>query len=1531
MRYSFGKRIWSMLLVIVLTLGMLPVFASHVEVEAEAAISGLDSLTCANIISNTTRRNYLDTMMRYYINNYSSLSSALTAGKSVVFMFEGGSDYYDTYAYADGSGQTRMQAVCIVVQLNSSGKPYIAFSSERCCSIPDNANYVTPGYETSGSTTILDGIYKMTTVNHNGNYAAHTTTCYTGWYTPYAGSTGYSYDCNGINIHTRSVNYALSGGGNSMGCQLIGYGASSSNEYNQFMKTVTGCTFNAYDGTQRTFSSTGSYTGYYVVDRQLGLMNPGGVEYGSGSLIELYTKGDLNGITAFSTSARANASFGYTSDCDFYPSSCEFKITNSSTMNSEPCAEGSNDSEVLQNISAGQTFTSVGMYKNTAGNYWYQVETSSGDPGYIYAGDTTYVKEITSDITISDYDVPNGHVAGDKFYVTGSIKSKGNRIDTAATWIHSGFGTSGSKVTGGSDTVSGYSYTLVNSPVDFATSFGDLTSGKYTYAISTTYTNYYAKSAQTLGTNTGTKMLVEEYFMVIPSSVSQSSCSHSYTTTSVKAATCTAAGVQVKSCSKCGLVTEQTVPAKGHSYGAWSVSNATCTTAGTKSRTCTACGDVETQTIAASHTYNLTTHTATCGDYARYEFICSKCGHNYVLKANELAAGWIDYLPTGMAASLFRTKTQYRYADYQTKTSYESSMSGYTLKSSQWVQSGTGTVNYVNSWPSGFSTSSSLYTKYNNRNSKMTASETATTKTSINSDKVVGYLYYHWCYSGSYYSTSSKSGSYTTFHAYYDTTNPSSFTCDTSDMSYKTAHSTCSNSDWWFVTDVYAQSYTSYKKQFTYERWSDFSGWSDTPVTASTTRKVETRTVYQLKEATMGSHVWSGGSCAVCGETCAHQYSNGVCSLCGKSCIHNYINGSCSICGKVCSHVYANGTCTTCGNVCVHNYVSGTCTVCGLNEKVNEYYLFGFINGANYACEEDYENIGQYKFVDGKLTATFTQNSYVAVKTGDNSAWYMTNGYQGQGISSVKLYNTEVVGTSSDKLYVPMGREITFTLVDNGDGTLTLSYVAATCPHTIHDVNGYCINCGEFVGHGFVDGICTQCGGVCQHDFVDGVCALCGSIYQDYYLFGYINGANYGCEEDYANRGDYLFEEGQLVVTFDSDSYVAVKTADNNTWYMTNGWQGFETTSAILYNTATSEIVADKMFVPGGVEITFTLEENDNGTLTLSYEVAEPEEIVPPTITLSYPTLSFEDQIQYNVYFTLSDMTNVTEMGLVTFDSKLTTGTIADAVDVIPGYTTSGSSFIAHTRGIPAKNLGDALYFKVYAMLVDGSYIYTDIAGYNAVAYAKTILSSSSTSMDAKRLMVAMLNYGAAAQVAFSYNTDNLMNAFLKEPAQNLIQPYNESMVDDVVTASTAKAGHFVMQSGSYTSIYPTVSFEGAFSVNYYFAAGKNPDNGLTFVYWDAAAYNSVDKLTTANATGRMKMVLDGDKWTAAVEGIAAKDIDKTIYVAAIYQSDGTVYTSKVIPYSIGKYCEGIAASGNAFGAATAVYGYYAKTYFANL
>ncbi len=254
-----------------------------------------------------------------------------------------------------------------------------------------------------------------------------------------------------------------------------------------------------------------------------------------------------------------------------------------------------------------------------------------------------------------------------------------------------------------------------------------------------------------------------------------------------------------------------------------------------------------------------------------------------------------------------------------------------------------------------------------------------------------------------------------------------------------------------------------------------------------------------------------------------------------------------------------------------------------------DYYLFGYIDGANYGCEEDYENLGEYHFVNGQVTATFSQTSYVAVKTADNSNWFMTDGYQGK-VESVILENTTGLGVDADKLIVPAGT-VTFTLVENGDGTLTLSYESD----------------GEFTDD------------TTPTPTTPAPTTTPGSLTGDYYLFGYIDGANYGCEEDYENLGEYHFVNGQVTATFSQTSYVAVKTADNSNWFMTDGYQG-KVESVILENTTGLGVDADKLIVPAGT-VTFTLVENGDGTLTLSYESdGEFTDDTTPTPTTPAPT-----------------------------------------------------------------------------------------------------------------------------------------------------------------------------------------------------------------------------------------------------------------------------------------------------------------------
>ncbi len=88
------------------------------------------------------------------------------------------------------------------------------------------------------------------------------------------------------------------------------------------------------------------------------------------------------------------------------------------------------------------------------------------------------------------------------------------------------------------------------------------------------------------------------------------------------------------------------------------------------------------------------------------------------------------------------TKTSY--AD-----SYDTSLSGYSLLSSEWTPSGSGSMNYA-SFPSGFDTGHSIYTSFAKSSvCPYSSSETETAKRTV-SDSWGGYVYWHWMYNVSY-------------------------------------------------------------------------------------------------------------------------------------------------------------------------------------------------------------------------------------------------------------------------------------------------------------------------------------------------------------------------------------------------------------------------------------------------------------------------------------------------------------------------------------------------------------------------------------------------------------------------------------------------------------------------------------------------------------------------------------------------------------------------------------------------------------
>ncbi len=823
--------------------------------------------------------------------------------------------------------------------------------------------------------------------------------------------------------------------------------------------------------------------------------------------------------------------------------SAQVTATETVTLRSLPNA----DSAQIGTVTSGTTIEITGYFEDSTGAVWYKTT----DGSWINSAQTEFDSYLKT-VSITGRSFPQGDLGlGEEFLLKGLI-SAGNPIVSITASILTGDEVE-QQISFGFDGIA--AYTIDSSELDEEICFADLAEGSYTFHLIV-----LEEGSCPAGGTQKLKTLWSTSF-----TVGTGDCAHIYIGTEIEAASCEADGLIKHTCSECGATYDEVIDALGHDYVAQII-------------------------------------PATCIDYDKAIYTCSHCGDSYVEYADGTYTDWSETVPSDVDGSLIETKVQYRHSDYETVTSTDETMSGWELVSSEWIEIESGSIQYVTSWPAGFSTEHSLYSTYNN--TAVTATETATDKTIIDSDKVTGYLYYHWC-RGTYTegpinrkAKDTMQDDCTVFHAFFSSVAPSTMEI-ASDGSVVYANADCcTDSHWYYNTPVNTQTYTTSENEFTYGRWTDWSDWTDEEYVEDETCKVESRTLYRYISGQLGDHSWENGVCTVCGA-------------------------------------------------------------------------------------------------------------------------------------------------------------------------------------------------------------------------------------------------------------------------------------------------------------------------------------------------AEPEYVAPALKGKSF-TLSFEDEILVNFYFTAENVTVGAEnMGMLVFYEKPAAVdiTLADALYKAEFVESSGR-YAATTDGIAAKEMGDSRYYAAYAKLKNGTYVYSSAYEYSPKKYAYNMLSKATVTEKQKALCVAMLNYGAAAQSYFSYQTENLMNASLTEEQKNMVIAYSADLFTGPVQAATAKIGQFAKTESGFSQRTATVSFDGALAINYYFTPNAQIDDAITFYYWSSEDYASAETLTPDNAAGSLTMgeANNGSYW-AQVSGIAAKQIDDTYYVAAVYTSGGETLCSGVIAYSLSKYCINHAKDGDSMqelAAAAAMYGYYAKAYFSN-
>lgn len=357
----------------------------------------------------------------------------------------------------------------------------------------------------------------------------------------------------------------------------------------------------------------------------------------------------------------------------------------------------------------------------------------------------------------------------------------------------------------------------------------------------------------------------------------QDHCIHSYSSSITSAPTCTAKGTRTYTCGKCGDSYQKTIAALGHTKVTISGQAATCTIAGsTDGVKCTTCGEVLTaqeEIPATGHDWVVTSSVeATCQSVQSATYVCTYCGSTKTETEDVTWSSWSTAYPADTGA-VIQEKTQYRYRDYN----------------GSWTTAESGTIDYVASWPSGFHTGNNYYTQYNN--TPKTASETSTQRVLVNSNDLIGYVYYHWCRGYTNGPINRRisdicDGDYVYFHAFFSTSGAGGYDASGAygeGALYYYNTDCCKDSYWYHQIPVYRQSYTIQQRESTTEGWTNWSEWSDTAYTATESRQVETRTLYRYATGGLGDHKWSSGTVIKESTETATGLRSYTCILCGET------------------------------------------------------------------------------------------------------------------------------------------------------------------------------------------------------------------------------------------------------------------------------------------------------------------------------------------------------------------------------------------------------------------------------------------------------------------------------------------------------------------------------------------------------------------------------------------------------------------------------------------------------------------------
>jgi len=302
----------------------------------------------------------------------------------------------------------------------------------------------------------------------------------------------------------------------------------------------------------------------------------------------------------------------------------------------------------------------------------------------------------------------------------------------------------------------------------------------------------------------------------------------------------------------------------------------------------------------------------------------------------------------------------------------------------------------------------------------------------------------------------------------------------------------------------------------------------------------------------------------------------------------------------------------------------------------------------------------------------------------------------------------------------------------------------------------------------------------------------------------------------------------------------------------------------------------------------------------------------PDSVKLS---LALEDYVHNNFFFTVNGCEGmfesidpktgvVEDIGLLVFYTRLENSadcTVDTADEIIEGgtYDYEMGMYKVRSNGIAAKDMGDDVWYKMYVKTENG-YIYSRRYKFSPRLYAlDTFNDPGKYSDDLRALCVALMNYGADAQVYFAekngYKYEQLMNVGF-EKHQNLVKEFDSSVITE--RASWDVNDFNITVDPIFTNIEYYFSLESALVFNFKLYTNSNDLVGKSGVLvWTEDQYQPGKAMSVEDATAFPAHTVLNEQgiFDAGYPGLAAKEMDKTLFACAYLDTDeGRVYSTVV-------------------------------------